>query len=107
VGLSWITSSLVIFVKDVGQVVTIILQFGFWLTPILWNVKMIPEKYQILMKLNPAYYLTEGYRNSFMYGIWFWEYPRWTFGFWIFTGVIFILGAIIFLKLRPHFADVL
>ena len=64
VGLSWITSSLVIFVKDVGQVVTIILQFGFWLTPILWNVKMVPEKYQILMKLNPAYYITEGYRNS-------------------------------------------
>ena len=93
--------------KDVGQVVTIILQFGFWLTPILWNVKMVPEKYQILMKLNPAYYITEGYRNCFMSGIWFWEYPRWTFGFWIFTGIIFILGAIIFLKLRPHFADVL
>ena len=107
VGLSWITSSLVIFVKDVGQVVGMFLQFGFWFTPILWNIKMLPEKYQTLMKLNPVYYITEGYRNSFISGIWFWEYPRWTLEFWIVTGLIFIFGAILFLKLRPHFADVL
>jgi ABC-type polysaccharide/polyol phosphate export permease len=106
-GLSWITSSLIIFVRDVGQVVTMVLQFGFWLTPILWNIQMIPDKYKNLMKLNPAYYITEGYRNSFISGTWFWEYPRWTMEFWIFTGLIFILGAFIFLKLRPHFADVL
>lgn len=107
VGLSWITSALVIFVKDVGQVVAMLLQFGFWITPILWNIKMIPDRYHYIMKLNPVYYITEGYRNSFMSGIWFWEYPRWTLEFWIVTGVIFIFGAILFIKLRPHFADVL
>ena len=105
--LSWITSALIIFVKDVGQVVAMFLQFGFWFTPILWNIRMVPEKYQTLMKLNPVYYITEGYRNSFISGIWFWEYPRWTLEFLILTGVIFVLGAILFLKLRPHFADVL
>ena len=107
VGLSWITSALVIFVKDVGQVVAMLIQLGFWFTPIIWNIKMVPEKYQTLMKLNPAYYITEGYRNSFISGIWFWEYPCWTLEFWMVTSVIFVLGAIIFLKLRPHFADVL
>jgi ABC-type polysaccharide/polyol phosphate export permease len=107
VGLSWITSALVVFVKDVGQVVAMILQFGFWVTPILWNIKMIPEQYQTLMKLNPVYYITEGYRNSFITGIWFWEYPYWSMDFWFFTGFTFIFGAILFIKLRPHFADVL
>lgn len=107
VGLSWITSALVIFVKDVGHIVAMLIQFGFWFTPIIWNIKMVPEKYQTLMKLNPAYYITEGYRNSFISGIWFWEYPRWTLEFWTVTGIIFVLGVIIFLKLRPHFADVL
>lgn len=107
VGLSWITSSLVIFLKDIGQVVAMFLQLGFWFTPIIWNIGMVPEKYQTLMKLNPVYYITEGYRNSFISGIWFWEYPHWTLEYWILTGVIFVLGAIIFLKLRPHFADVL
>ncbi len=107
VGLSWITSSLIVFVKDVGQVVAMFVQFGFWFTPIIWNIKMVPEKYHTLMKLNPVYYITEGYRNSFISGIWFWEYPRWTLEFWMVTGSIFILGAFIFIKLRPHFADVL
>lgn len=32
VGLSWIVSSLNVFLKDIGQIVSIILQFGFWLT---------------------------------------------------------------------------
>ncbi len=107
VGLSWITSSLVVFARDVGQLVTVFLQFGFWFTPILWNINMVPQKYQTLMKLNPVYYITEGYRNSFISGIWFWEYPRWTLEFWILTGAIFLIGAFLFLKLRPHFADVL
>jgi lipopolysaccharide transport system permease protein/teichoic acid transport system permease protein len=107
VGLSWITSALVVFVKDVGQVVAMILQFGFWVTPIFWNIKMIPQQYQTLMKLNPVYYITEGYRNSFITGIWFWEYPSWSMDFWLFTGFAFIFGAILFLKLRPNFADVL
>jgi lipopolysaccharide transport system permease protein/teichoic acid transport system permease protein len=107
VGLSWITASLVIFVKDVGQVVAMLLQFGFWLTPILWSIKMVPERYQPLMKLNPVFYITEGYRNSFISGIWFWEDPHWALYFWILTGIIFVLGAFIFIKLRPHFADVL
>lgn len=107
VGFSWITSALVVFVKDVGHFVAMILQFGFWVTPIFWNIKLIPDEYQSLMKLNPVYYITEGYRNSFISGIWFWEYPRWSLEFWILTGIIFILGALLFLKLRPHFADVL
>ncbi len=107
VGLSWITSSLVVFARDVGQVVTVFLQFGFWFTPILWNINMVPQKYQTLMKLNPVYYITEGYRNSFISGIGFWEYPRWTLEFWALTGAIFLIGAFLFLKLRPHFADVL
>jgi ABC-type polysaccharide/polyol phosphate export permease len=107
VGLSWITSALTIFVRDVAQVVNTALQFGFWVTPIFWNIKMVPEKYHTLMKLNPAYYITEGYRNSFISGIGFWEYPQWGLDYWILTLFVFIIGALLFLKLRPHFADVL
>lgn len=107
VGLSWITSALIIFVKDVGQVVAMILQFGLWVTPIFWDIKIMPQQYHSLMKLNPVFYITEGYRNSFLTGIWFWEYPNWSMNFWFFTGFAFIFGAVLFIKLRPHFADVL
>ena len=45
-GLSLITSSLVIFVKDVGQLVSMCLQFLFWGTPIFWSLDFLPPQYQ-------------------------------------------------------------
>lgn len=106
-GLSWITSSLVVFMKDVGYVVNTMLQFGFWLTPIFWSLGMIPEKYHKFMKLNPVFYITEGYRNSFVYDKWFWESPLWTVYFWCFVCFSLVAGGLVFRRLRPHFADVL
>jgi lipopolysaccharide transport system permease protein/teichoic acid transport system permease protein len=106
-GLSWITSSVVVFSKDIGQLVSMFLQFGFWLTPIFWSINIIPPRYHAAIKLNPIYYITEGYRDAFIYQVWFWERPLQTFCFWSITGLIFVAGAIIFTFLRPHFADVL
>ena len=106
-GLSWITSSVVVFFKDIGQFVAMVIQFGFWLTPIIWSMKMVPEQYQWLIKLNPVYYIVEGYRNSMIYHKWFFEDLSMTIYFWTATTIIFILGALIFKKLRPHFSDVL
>ena len=56
-GLSWITASLIVFVKDVGQIVGIILQLGFWATPLFWSINIIPQKYIFIFKLNPIYYI--------------------------------------------------
>ena len=106
-GLSWITSSVVIFFKDIGQFVSIIIQFGFWLTPIFWSMKMVPEKYTWIIELNPMVYIINGYRNSMIYHKWFWEDMNMTIYFWIVTILFFTLGAITFRRLRPHFADVL
>jgi ABC-type polysaccharide/polyol phosphate export permease len=106
-GFAWLTSALIVFIRDVGQFVAILLQFGFWLTPVLWNLKMIPQKLHTLLKLNPVFYITEGYRNTFVYKTWFWEHPIWTLYFWIFTLGAFVVGGIVFTKLRPHFADVI
>jgi lipopolysaccharide transport system permease protein/teichoic acid transport system permease protein len=106
-GASWVTSSLVIFLRDVAQVIAMVIQFGFWITPIFWPAKMIPDKYSLILYLNPVYYIVEGYRNSFIYYRWFWEDPWLTAYFWGFTLVILALGAFTFRRLRPHFADVL
>lgn len=106
-GLSWITASIIIFFRDLGQIIALGIQLGFWITPIFWNVEMLPEKYQVFMKLNPVYYLTDGYRQMMIHGHWFFERPQQTIYFWCITLAIFVLGAIIFRKLRPHFADVL
>lgn len=107
IGLSWITSALVIFLRDIGQVVAMLLQFGFWLTPIFWSLNLVPEKYHGLIKLNPMFYIIEGYRDTFIYHKWFWQHLYLTAYFWLVTLILFSIGAILFKRLRPHFADVL
>jgi ABC-type polysaccharide/polyol phosphate export permease len=106
-GLSWTTASLIIFIKDIGQIVALIIQFGFWVTPVFWSFKLLPEQYHIFLKFNPIYYITEGYRGAFIYKEWFWEHPFLTIYFWSLTLIIWIIGAAVFKKLKPHFADVL
>lgn len=106
-GLSWLTSSIVVFFKDMGQFVAMMIQFGFWLTPIFWSMKMVPEKYHWIVQLNPLVYIIDGYRNSMIYHQWFWNDINMTLYFWLVTAGIFILGGLTFRKLRPHFADVL
>ena len=106
-GISWLTSALTVFLRDVGQFVGMVLQFAFWATPIFWSLKMIPAEYQWFLKLNPAYYVIEGYRDCLIYHAWFWERPHLTVYFWLVTFVFLLLGAVVFRRLRPHFADVL
>ena len=106
-GLGWLVSALNVFIRDVGQIVAVIIQVGFWATPIFWDINMMPPKIQILFKLNPMFYIVQGYRESFIYFHPFWVHPRQTIYFWVVTGVIFGLGALIFQKLKPQFADVL
>jgi lipopolysaccharide transport system permease protein/teichoic acid transport system permease protein len=106
-GLSWISSSLIVFLKDVGEFIAMILQFGFWLTPIFWNLSIVPQKYQYLLKLNPLLYITEGYRDAMINKVWFWEHPNMSIYFWVVTLVMLVGGMLVFRKLRPHFADVL
>lgn len=106
-GLSYITSAVIVFFRDLSQIINIILQIGMWMTPILWNNDMVGSKFQWILKLNPVYYIINGYRDSFINQKWFWESINWTIYFWIFASIQFIIGMFIFKKLKLHFADVL
>ncbi len=107
IGLSWLTASLAVFIKDTAQIISVILQIGFWVTPILWPINMIPEQYQAFFKLNPMYYIVEGYRDTLIHGIGFWHRYNQGLYFWLVTAFLLIAGALLFKKLRPHFSDVL
>lgn len=107
IGLSWIVSSISVFVKDFSQFINILLQIGFWLTPIFWNPDTMSDKVMAVLKFNPIYYIVIGYRSCLINGISFWERGPITIYFWCITGMVLILGALIFGKLRDHFADIL
>ena len=106
VGLSWITSSVHVFFRDTAQIVQIFLQVGFWGTPIFWDLSMMPENIRFFFKLNPMFYIVQGYRESFLYSIPFWDHWLLTAYYWLVALGIFGVGAWIFRQLRPHFADV-
>jgi len=109
--LSLFTTSISAFFKDTSPILSIILQFGFWLTPIFWHPDMVvaklPEHLKNVFKLNPMYYIVEGYRDTFIEHVWFWHRYVQTPYFWCFTLAVFVMGALLFRKLRPHFPDVL
>lgn len=106
-GIGWLTSALRVFIKDVGEIIGVIIQFGFWLTPIFWEIKTIPLPYRLYLKINPMFYIIDGYRDTFITHTWFWEQFKIMPYFLITTSVLFIVGAITFKRLRPHFGDVL
>lgn len=106
-GISWLTSALRVFMKDIVQIISVILQLGFWITPIFWSIKALPQKYMYVMKLNPMVYIIEGYRNCFIYHEWFWNNYTYTPYFLIITLCFLLFGAVVFKRLRPHFGDVL
>ena len=109
-GLSYITSALIVFFRDLGQIIGILLQFLMWLTPILWNINTtfdLSETGKTIFKINPIYYLVSGYRDAFIGGQWFWEKPVWTAYYWVWVLVVGLIGIFTFKKLEKHFADVL
>jgi len=107
IGISWITSAAVVFFRDMGPFVNTVLQFLFWGTPIFWTIKIVPEQYQIFFRINPVFYLIQGYRDCFIDKVWFWDRWEITLVYWCVTVAIFLFGAIFFMKLKPHFADVI
>jgi ABC-type polysaccharide/polyol phosphate export permease len=106
-GLGLAVSALNVFVRDVGQIVNVALQVGFWATPIFWDISMMPEGLKPLVMLNPMFYVVQGYRESFIYFSPFWAHPVETLYFWFVALATFAVGALIFKRLKPQFADVL
>jgi len=108
-GLSYTTCAVVVFFRDLTQIINIVLQVGMWATPILWNITMISDNPTLttIIKLNPLVYVVNGYRSAICEKEWFFADFYSTMYFWIFTVVIFGIGALIFKRLKTHFADVL
>ena len=106
-GLSLITSSVTVFFRDMNQIISIVLLAGMWGTPIAWNPEQFTPGVQMILKLNPMYYIVEGYRDAIIGGAWFWQKYMQTTYFWLLTLFLLLVGAVVFDRLKPHFADVL
>jgi len=106
-GWAWLVAALNVFWRDVGQILGVLLNLWFWVTPIVWLVDMIPEGYRFLLSLNPIMYIVIGYRSAFLYHVPFWDVSQEGLFFWLVSLTFFIFGGLIFRKLKPEFAEVL
>ena len=107
--LCYTTCSVIVFIRDLGQLIGVMLQILVWATPIMWNINQLDGHPLLvsIMKLNPCIYIVTGYRDAIYGRIWFFERFFSTVYFWVITAILFGIGAIVYKRLKPHFADVL
>jgi ABC-type polysaccharide/polyol phosphate export permease len=63
VGLGWIVASLQVYLRDTAQVLSVLLTFWFWLTPIFIGENDFPEQLRFLIAGNPLAYVVRAYRE--------------------------------------------
>ncbi|VVP74814.1 ABC transporter permease [Pseudomonas fluorescens] len=104
-GLSWFLASLGVFIRDVGQTVTIVTTVLMFLSPVFYPLDAVPERFRPLILLNPLTFIIEQSRAVLIWG----ELPDWKGLLMYCTASVIIayIGYIWFQKTRKGFADVL
>jgi teichoic acid transport system permease protein len=78
-----------------------------YLLPVLWDTSKLPHLFQTILKLNPLYYILEGFRYTLLEHVWFYEDWIYTLYFWSITLLILLIGSFIHIKFRDKFIDYL
>lgn len=100
-GLVLALGSLHVFFRDVGHVIEPALQILFYATPILYSVEAIPEKWQLLLKLNPMLHFVQSFRAGIYSGQWI-TWQTWAIMVGI-TCLTFCMGYMIFTRSQKRF----
>ncbi len=95
------------FAGDIQSIVNVIMTVGFWVTPIVWNIDIVSGPALTILKLNPMYYICNGYRDAWLTHVPFWAHIETTIYFWAVTIILILLGCRLFRKMSPEFVDVL
>lgn len=104
-GLGLLLGVLNVFLRDVGQVMTIVLQLWFWLTPIVYMPGIVPGRFQSLLALNPVYPIVQGYQSAVLYA----KAPDIAALAWValFAAGLLAAAMLVFRRAAPDMVDVL
>jgi ABC-2 type transport system permease protein len=102
-GLTFIAAAMNVYYRDVKHFLEVLLQLWFWVTPIIWSISLIPEKFRDYAYLNPFTPFVIAYRDIILRN----ELPHWITLLTVITiGVlVFLLGSFIFHKKQRRFAE--
>jgi lipopolysaccharide transport system permease protein len=105
IGFAWILASIGVFLRDIGQLITILTTILLFLAPVFYPITALPERFQMWLMINPLTFIIEQAREVIIWG----NLPNWS-GLGIYTAAASLvawLGFIWFQKTRKGFADVL
>jgi lipopolysaccharide transport system permease protein len=103
-GLGWFLSSVGLFVRDVAQVVPVLLTLLMFLSPLFYPVEAVPEAMRSYLLANPVAFAIGQARGVLLWG----ESPDWA-GLGAAAGAAWLvawLGLLWFARTRKGFADV-
>lgn len=102
-GITLLVSALNVYFRDLEHIMSIISMAWMYLTPVLYSVDMVPEKFRSLFYLNPMTTITIAYRDILYYG----RAPKMDtlINAAILGIVILFIGEFIFSKLQRYFAE--
>lgn len=105
IGLSLFISAISVYLKDIGNAISVIVTVLMYLSPVFFPLSSVPENFQSICESNPMTYIIENFRNVVLYG----ESINWQFyGTSCMTAIIiYVLGRIVFARAKEGFADVL
>lgn len=104
-GLSWFLASLGVYVRDVGQTITILMTVMMFLSPVFYPISSLPEALRPVIMMNPLTFIIEQARAVLIWG----KLPDFV-GLGIYSIISLLvmwLGYVWFQKTRKGFADVL
>ncbi len=100
-------STISVMIRDFQTAINSMIRMLFFLTPIVWNASRLDPQLLNILKLNPIYYLIDGFRNTILFKTWFFEDLGLTFYFWSITLLILFIGSYMHIKFRDKFVDYL
>ncbi len=105
IGVSWVVSSLHVYLRDTGQAMGVILNLWFWITPIMISEQGIPAPFRAVVRWNPMSWFVTAYRHRLLSTQW----PDWRelAVMAAYSISVFLLGGLFFRHLKRGFADVL
>ena len=103
IGLSLLFSAINVFLRDVEHMLGIVMMAWFYLTPIVYTMVMIPQKYLNYFKLNPIAGIIASYQSILYYQL----PPRWKIFLYsiVISFAVLVIGWLVFRKLNKRFAE--
>jgi lipopolysaccharide transport system permease protein len=103
-GLGMTLSALNVVFRDVKYVVPFMVQMGLFVTPVIYPIRYIPQKWMMLMGLNPMAGMVIGFRYALLGSPASWRVMGMSFSVSL---ILFVSGLYVFRRIERQFADVI